>query len=115
MSIWDLISSVPTGAPENVAATTLSSTSVLLTWNPPLPDLQNGIITTYFVNVTELETGMASQLTVADATQLLINTLHPYYVYNFYISAATVIGLGPYSPVFPIQTLEDGWYTQWTS
>ena len=94
--------SVPAGAPESIAATTLTSTSVLLTWNPPLPDLQNGIITTYFVNMTELETGMASQLTVADATQLLIDTLHPYYVYNFYISAATVVGQGPYSPVFPL-------------
>ena len=62
--------------------------------------------------MTELETGMTSQLMVAGETQLQIYTLHPYYVYNFYISAATAIGQGPYSPVFSIQTLEDGWYTQ---
>lgn len=99
---------MPSGAPDSVSATTLSSTTVLLTWNPPSPDLQNGIITTYFVNITELETGMASQLIVAGATQLLIDTLHPYYVYNFYISAATAIGRGPYSPIFSIQTPEDG-------
>ena len=103
-----LIVLVPTGAPESVAATSVSSTTVLLTWNPPPPDLQNGIITTYYVNMTELETGMASQMIVAGATQLLIDILHPYYVYNFYISAATTIGRGPYSPVFSIQTPEDG-------
>lgn len=82
--------------------------SVLLTWSPPLPHQQNGIISTYYINVTEVETGVVSQLMVTDATQLLIDTLHPYYIYNFYISAATMAGQGPYSPVFSIQTHEDG-------
>ena len=58
--------------------------------------------------MTEIETGVTSQLMVAGATQLVIDTLHPYYVYNFYISAATTVGQGPYSPVFSIQTPEDG-------
>ena len=99
---------VPSGAPENIISTSLSSTSVQLSWNPPLDDQQNGIITEYYVNVTELETGMTSQLIVSGGNQLLIDTLHPYYVYNFFISAATNVGQGPYSPMFSIQTLQDG-------
>ena len=81
---------------------------MLLVWRPPAFDQQNGIITTYFINVTEVETGMSYQLMVAGVTQLLIDTLHPYYVYNIFMSAATVVGEGPYSQVFTIQTLEDG-------
>ena len=99
---------VPTGTPENVTALTLTSTSALVAWRPPSFDQQNGIIATYYINVTEVETGNSYQLMVAGATQLLINTLHPYYVYNIFISAATVIGQGPYSQMFTIQTLEDG-------
>ena len=58
--------------------------------------------------MTEVETGVTVQLTVTSATTLFINTLHPYYVYNFFISAATAVGQGPYSTLFSIRTLEDG-------
>ena len=99
---------MPTGTPENVTASTPSPTSVFLVWNPPTPDQQNGIIITYYINMTEVETGMVSQRMVTGTTQLLIDNLHPYYVYSFFISAATTAGQGPYSPVFTVQTLEDG-------
>ncbi len=92
----------------NIVALSLTSTSVQLFWNPPPVDQQNGIITDYYINMTEIETGVTVQLTVTGATTLLINTLHPYYVYNFFISAATVVGRGPYSTLFSIQTPEDG-------
>lgn len=58
--------------------------------------------------MTEIETGITSQLTAPDATEFLVDMLHPYYVYSFYISAATSVGQGPYSTVFTIQTPEDG-------
>lgn len=99
---------VPTGTPQSISATTPNSTSVLLSWMPPSPDQHNGIITTYHINVTEVETGAVSQLVVTGTTQLLVDTLHPYYVYNFIVSAATSVGQGPYSPVFTVQTPEDG-------
>ena len=98
----------PSGAPVNIIAISLTSTSVQLSWNPPPADQQNGIITNYYINMTEVETGVAVQLTVTGPTMLLIDTLHPYYVYNFFISAATVVGQGPYSTVFSIQAPEDG-------
>ena len=92
----------------NIAALSVSSTNVQLSWNPPPTDQQNGIITDYYINMTEVETGVTVQLTVTGATSLLIDALHPYYVYNFFISAATVVGRGPYSTLFSIRTPEDG-------
>ena len=73
-----------------------------------MADQQNGIIVEYYINVTEVETGMVSQVVVPGASQWLVDNLHPYYVYNFHISAATNVGLGPFSPVFTVQTPEDG-------
>ena len=94
----------------NIVALSLNSTSVQLSWDPPPADQQNGIITDYYINMTEVETGVTVQLTVTSATTLLVSTLHPYYVYNFFISAATVVGQGPYSTLFSVQTPEDGWF-----
>ena len=98
----------PSGSPVSIAALLLTSTSVQLSWSAPPADQQNGIITDYYINMTEVETGVTVQLMVTGATTLLINTLHPYYVYSFFISAATVIGQGPYSTQFSIRALEDG-------
>ena len=98
----------PSGAPENIVAMSLTSTSVQLSWNPPPADQQNGIITDYYVNMTEVETRVTVQLMVTGATSLLVDTLHPYYMYNFFISAATIVGQGPYSTLFSIRTQEDG-------
>lgn len=58
--------------------------------------------------MTEVETGVTIQLMVTGAAVLLIDTLHPYYVYSFFISAATTVGQGPYSTIFSIRTPEDG-------
>ena len=105
---YNFFYTAPSGAPENIVATSLTSTSVRLSWNPPPADQQNGIITDYYINMTEIETGVTIQLTITGATSLFVDTLHPYYVYNFFISAATVVGQGPYSTLFSIQTPEDG-------
>ena len=99
---------VPSGAPENIVVLLPTSTSAQLSWSPPPADQQNGIITDYYINMTEVETGVTVQLTVTGATTLLIDTLHPYYVYNFFISAATVVGQGPFSTLFSVRTPEDG-------
>ena len=43
---------VPSGAPTNVTVEALSSTSLLITWEPPAPSQRNGVITHYRVLVT---------------------------------------------------------------
>ena len=43
---------VPSGAPTNVTVESLSSTSLMITWEPPAPSLRNGVITQYRLLVT---------------------------------------------------------------
>ena len=45
-------SSVPTGAPENVRATTINATAISVCFDPPIDNTQNGIITSFNVTST---------------------------------------------------------------
>ena len=38
---------VPSGAPTNITVEALSSTSLLITWEPPTPSQRNGVITQF--------------------------------------------------------------------
>ena len=101
------IPAVPTGAPRNLAAAAVSSTSISFTWEAPSFELQNGIIRSYHINVTELETGqMRSYVTPGIDTLLILNSLHPFYRYNCSIAANTT-GLGPITYTI-IQTHPEG-------
>lgn len=96
----------PSSSPENINVSVISSTSVGLSWSPPpLPD-RNGIITEYKINVTELDTGRV-QVLISFTTTFTVQRLHPYYTYEFALSAHTV-ATGPYSDSEIIQTPEDG-------
>ena len=92
--------------------TTLSSTSISLSWiAPPLID-QNGIIREYRVTVTEVETDYVQELT-STATTLIVSSLHPYYNYQCSVSAYTV-SQGPYTDNITVQTFEDGTLNHFT-
>ena len=43
---------VPSGAPTNITVESLSSTSLMITWEPPAPSQRNGVITQYRLLVT---------------------------------------------------------------
>ena len=79
---------------------------ILLTWQPPAPSNQNGIIQHYAISVTEEETMRQFQL-MSTTTSVTATALHPYYTYSFTISAVTV-SEGPYSQTLSLRTLEDG-------
>ena len=85
----------------------MSSTIITLFWDPPPADAQNGIITQYRINITEVETGRFFTL-FSTTTSVNVTTLHPYYTYNCVIAAATMIGVGPYTSVITVVTLQDG-------
>lgn len=84
----------------------LTSTSIRLAWLLPPPDTHNGIIRSYFVNITEEETGETFQLQTTE-TEVAISQLHPHYHYSFKVSAITVSS-GPFSEALTVEMLQDG-------
>ena len=99
---------MPRAPPLNVGGSVVNYSTIVLNWNPPDIDDQNGIVRYYVVNVTELQTGNMFQFT-ANATSLTITSLHPAYTYKITVSAAT-IRPGPFSPTLTLQTDEAGRY-----
>ena len=100
------IHSVPTSAPTNPIGTATNARTIRLSWGEPPSNQQNGIIGEYRVNITEVATGRVFQR-VSATTSIEITSLHPFYVYEWTVSAFTV-GEGPYSSISTITTPEDG-------
>jgi len=92
---------VPTGAPLSLSATRITSTSLSLSWDPPLYDQQNGNIRYYVVTLTEVALGSSRTLNV-NATSFTVSNLRPFFVYNVSVAAYTV-GLGPQSDQLTVQ------------
>jgi len=84
----------------------VSSTTIQLQWQPPPSTDQNGVIHSYFVNVSVAETGSFFQL-ISETSAVNISALHPYYTYSMTVAAVT-IGPGPYGAALTIQMPEDG-------
>lgn len=70
----------------------LSSTSVMLTWDPPIQP--NGIIMTYELQLQGPEIN-SSFSTSNDS--VILEDLSPFTLYSFFASARTIKGLGPYA------------------
>ena len=92
----------PYSAPRSFASTS-TMTSVTFTWSIPLTP--NGIITEYFLNVTNLETMISLNYTIpvtpdqTTATQI-VNTskfFRPYVNYTATVTGRTHVGFGPMS------------------
>ena len=75
-------------------------------WEPPLFEDQNGIITSYIINVVLNETAENFQLSTAES-RLFLDSLRPFGTYSFVIAAQTIAGIGPFSTVLTIATPED--------
>ena len=96
--------SAPASPPTNITGHAVDSTIIVLTWSPPQPRDQNGIIRNYTINVNEQNTGRQFSL-VSDDTHETLSSLHPFYIYLISIRAVTIAG-GPYSTQIAIQTEE---------
>ena len=99
---------VPTRPPLSPTGEAVSPRSLLLSWSPPPPEHQNGIIRHYLVKITESETYQVFQH-MTHTTSLSVPMLHPYYTYQWRVSAYTV-GEGPYTNVSTVRTPEDSEY-----
>ena len=107
MLLLHFCSVVPTGPPQGVEVQSETSTTLVLSWQPPAPENQNGIIIHYIVNITEMETGRLLSFTAVNTTTLSVSTLHPFYTYTCIVAAVTV-GIGPYSATVEVELPEDG-------
>ena len=97
---------IPTGPPQEVTALNVTSTTLTLTWTPPLLEDANGMVRYYRIQIVEVETGKVFDLT-SNVTYIYAYELHPYYTYECSIAAFT-INLGPYSNVITVQLAEEG-------
>ena len=78
----------------------LNSTTVFLSWRPPISEHRNGIVRWYYVEFTQVITSEQFEYTTQDP-HLLVNSLQPTVMYTFRIAAYTV-GKGPFSLPFNI-------------
>ena len=99
------IPTVPVSPPQNISGSALSSSLIMLFWSPPPPRDVNGAIRYYTVEAVERYTGRQWTFFAVDA-DLHIGSLHPYYFYDFNISATT-IGMGPFSSIYSVLTLPE--------
>ena len=101
-----LSTAVPSSAPVHLQGSAVNSTTIQLQWEPPPLSDQNGVIRSYYINVSVAETGSSFQLT-AGINAVNVSTLHPFYTYTMTVAAVTV-GPGPYGLPLSIKTPEDG-------
>ena len=119
---WIFYTIVPTEAPRNVSVTVNSSSSIILEWERPSPEEENGLLVRYHVIIIEIQihytddgteiTGMQRYLNrtynVSEGRAQLIDSLHPDYNYTVRIAAATEPGIGPFSDAMTVRTEMDG-------
>ena len=119
---------VPSGAPTNITVESLSSTSLMITWEPPAPSQRNGVITRYRLLVTsdsgetevydvsgsllsrEIEGNVLTwcrKLSIVNLTSFFPTDLEKYSQYGIQIAAVSSHGTGPPSPAVFVRTNED--------
>lgn len=105
-----LYCTAPSMPPNNVTATSISSTSIQLTWYPVPPISQNGDIIKYQVEYITFMFSTVPHVNTTPPTTLTINlvSLEEYAEYSFQIRAYTEVGPGPYSQPVTATTMEDG-------
>ena len=103
---FNFLYSVPTSPPEDPHGYAISSSTIILSWEPPPLLETHGIIREYHVNLTEEATELVTTHT-SSGTSIEVSLLHPFYIYSWVVAAVT-IGKGPYTLPIQVTTLEDG-------
>ena len=96
--------------PQNVQATAVSSTEIMVTWDE-IPGLdQNGIIIDYEVQIEPLDfpADIMTNLLTTTNLSILVTSLEEHVNYDISVRAYTRVGPGPYSDPVTERTLEDG-------
>ena len=106
------ISVAPNAPPDNVQAHTLSSTAILVTWDPVPEISRNGIITQYEVEVNQstFDEISSTRLTTTNGSILMVELggLEEDVEYRIRVRPYTSVGPGPFSVARVNKTLEEG-------
>ena len=92
LKLFLFLSLAPDGPPTNLTAVSNSSTTVYLTWMPPLESLQNGVITDYRINYTGKG---ESELEVRTNQTHLLTGLQKFTRYNISVEAGNEVDFEP--------------------
>ncbi|XP_072008606.1 receptor-type tyrosine-protein phosphatase delta isoform X27 [Engystomops pustulosus] len=98
---------IPTGFPQNLHCDSMSSTSVQITWQPPILAERNGIIIKYtllYRDINNPYNPFEVPIVPAD-TSVTLTALKPDTFYDVKIRAHTSKGPGPFSPSVQFRTL----------
>ena len=100
----------PATPPQNVSATAISSTKIMVIWREVPAIDQNGIIANYEVQFEPLQFTEILMTSTVNTTDLfiVIDSLEECIDYNINVRAYTSVGPGPYSDPVTERTLEDG-------
>lgn len=93
--------------PMSLVVDHVTSESFSLHWSPPEGQFQNGIITSYLVNVTAIGTPEIIQVS-SITNSVVMRSLRPFTTYVCIVAAETSAGIGPFSTAITIQTNESG-------
>ena len=85
-----------------------SSTAIIISWQPPAIEDQNGQIRSYNIVVVEVlsQAQMMHYTVGAEHNQLLVDMLHPHHSYETSV-AATTVATGVFSNPVTVTTNQD--------
>lgn len=95
---------MPSGFPQNLRVIGLTTSTMELTWDPPVLAERNGRITNYTVVYRDINSQQEMQNTTAD-TLLTLSGLRPDTTYDIKVRARTSKGAGPLSPSIQSRTM----------
>ena len=105
---FKIIIIVPTSSPKDLSVIVLNSVDVQISWNPPSLSEQNGIISSYFLSVTDSETEVAFTPLITNMMSTTFGGLVPYTTYYCTVAAYTSVGSGPFASFVSFETDEAG-------
>jgi len=100
----------PDSPPINIEVPTTQSRTATITWQPPVSEDRNGIITYYLLVVYNLEFDV-NNITVNVSGSVLsytVSELEEFSRHGCRIAAGTIVGPGPYSSATEFVTMQDG-------
>ncbi len=101
----------PSGTPQSVMVTNLSSTEIQVSWEAVQAIDQNGIVVVYEIRYEPLETFDGQLMTKyinTSALNIVLSDLQEFVEYNISVRAHTTVGGGPFSLDVSQKTPEDG-------